>query len=609
MPQQQISESTKPPHWQPGHFQYEPLRGTYSARYLLLQPANITIEPLVCTLHSTHLNEFPTFEAISYVWGTPFKNQPMTCNGKDISITANLSAALRQIRPANEPRTLWVDSICINQADPEEQGHQVSLMEEIYKKSNCTLICLGGSDHDHATIVAGLVKDVDLRIQSVFGRADFDWSANSFPIPDNNDPLLSHGGWASFGVLLRQPWFKRGWVVQEAALSRDAVLHWADTKINWSELVQAYIWYIRRALKLPSIEQLWLSDLHVQGFQCRRHREAITFRHEGANESLTLLEILDYARWLDITDPRDRIYAFLSLSNLNNEMPLLSVRPNYTVPYTYVYRDFALEYLRKFEDLDILHFVQNDDCTLEYGLASWIPRWDLRLYSSYTATLNNYSKSSRRIISQVTPPKITVSEDQATLGLRTMFLDTVTFTGRTFDRNFTTPDDIASLWESISTRVTSFPYSCSALRAFVSIFRCGVYRGRLKEWKALECAYMRMLQQEIFQGDVAYDDAKSFHKMRMEDVNNRRFIVSSRGYYGLAPKAAQEGDFCCIIFGTRSPFIVRRTNTAGHYKLVGSVLILSKELDHNGYPGVLGSHDKCKDWAEWGLKEEDIFLC
>lgn len=609
MPQQNISEAPKSPQWQPSHFEYDPLRDEYSARYILLQPATSTIDPLVCTLHSTHLNEFPTFEAISYVWGIPVKDQPMTCNGKEISITANLSAALRQVRLTNKSRTLWADSICINQADPNEQGHQVSMMGDIYEKSNCTLICLGASDHDHATAVAGLVKDVDLKIQSVFGRADFDWSANSFPIPDESDPLLSHGGWASFGVLLRQPWFKRGWVVQEAALGRDAVVRWADTEINWLELVQAYIWCIRRALKLPSIEQLWLSNLHLQGFQRRRHREAITFRHEVANESPTFLEILDYARWFDVTDPRDRIYAFLGLLNLNNEMTLLSVQPNYKVPYSHIYRDFAMEYLRKSKDLDILHFVQNDDHTLESGFPSWIPRWDLRLYSSYTGSLHNYNKSSRRIMSRVTSPTTTISVDQATLGLRAMMLDTVTFTGRAFDKNSTTPDDIASLWEYTSTLGTSFPYSCSALRAFVEIFRCGVYRGRLTEWKALESAYTRLLRREIFQGDIAYDDAESFHERRMEDVHNRRFIVSSRGYYGLAPGTVQEGDFCCVLFGTRSPFIVRKTDLVGHFKLVGSVLILSKELDHNGYPGVLGSDDRHEDWAEWGVKEEDIVLC
>jgi hypothetical protein len=120
---------------------------------------------------------------------------------------------------------------------------------------------------------------------------------------------------------------------------------------------------------------------------------------------------------------------------------------------------------------------------------------------------------------------------------------------------------------------------------------------------------MRLLQREISRGDVFYGNAENFHALRMEDVHNKTFIVTNRGYYGLAPKSVQEGDVCCIIFGTRSPFILRKTDQFGNYKLVGSVLILSKELDHNGYPDVLGGDENCEDWVEWGLDEEDIFLC
>ncbi|KAH7305871.1 heterokaryon incompatibility protein-domain-containing protein [Stachybotrys elegans] len=603
MAEQNIPKATGPTLYQP-----ERLQDEECARYMILQPANTEADPLVCTLHSAHLNEFPTFETISYVWGTPVKKQPVICNGQDIFVTENLAAALRQVRLPEKPRTLWADSICINQADTEERGHQVSLMHQIYKRSKRTLICLGASDHGHATIAAGLVDDVDLRFRSVFGQADFDWSANSFPFPNGDDPLRSHSGWASFGVLLRQPWFKRGWVVQEAALGQDdAVVQWGDVQINWMKLVQAYIWFIRKAQKLPSVEQLWLSDLHLQGYIQRRNREAITFWPEGRLPSVTHLDIFNHARSLDVTDPRDRIYAFLSLANLN-ETPLLSVQPTYEAPYTHAYRDFAVEYLQKFQDLDILHFVQHDNQTLDSNYPSWIPRWDLRLYSRHNDVLNNYGKFRRRFISHAAPSRATVSMDKATLGVRIMILDTVTFTGPAFDQYSTTPDDVASLWESISMRTAPSPYTCPPLRAFIEIFRCGIYRGRLIEWIALESAYMRLLQHEISEGHEAYDDANQFHKSRMEDVDNKRFIVSERGYHGLAPKAVQEGDLCCLIFGTRSPFILRKTDSAGHYKIVGSMLLLSKESDQNGYPGVMGSSE-IPDWAEWGLEEEDAFLC
>lgn len=79
-----------------------------------------------------------------------------------------------------------------------------------------------------------------------------------------------------------------------------------------------------------------------------------------------------------------------------------------------------------------------------------------------------------------------------------------------------------------------------------------------------------------------------------------------RGYFGLAPGAVREGDVCYVIFGMRSPFILRKAGRAGHFKLVGSVMVLSREVDYDGYPDTLC---KGEDWVNWGLKEEDIFLC
>lgn len=583
---------------------YDILPSSQHARYLLLHPANSDSDRLTCTLYTARLDDFPSFEAISYVWGTPVQNRLIRCNGKNIPITANLYDALLQVRLENKPRTLWVDSICINQADPNEQGEQVFLMDQIYTKSSCTLICLGKVDNDHARIVADIVELANHTIQKVFDRASFDWEPNSFPFPDEGSPLLSHSGWQSLGVLLKQPWFKRGWVVQEAALSRSALILWAETEIDWANLMRVYIWRYWRALILPDTE-LHLSDLHLHGFYIRHRREVIPFRPEGAAEPLPFLEILDLARGLGVTDPRDRIYAFNKVASPSKFLPAL--RPNYNTPYLRVYHDFACEYLRLSTDLDILHYAHNDGEALKADFPSWVPRWNLHLYPDHTVRFNSHTRSSEPYASLRSTPTFILSTDQCVLELGALIIDTVNFVARKFDKMRTTPDDVASLWNTVSRRPNRLPYSCSPSRAFVEIFRCGVYRGRLMEWQRLESAYMLLLQHELHEDSELYSLAESFHQKRMEDMHNKSFIMSSRGYYGLAPQTVEEGDVYCIISGTRTPFILRRTDRPGHYKLVGSVLILSKEPDRNGYPSVLGQGRH--DWIDWGLEEELIFLC
>lgn len=58
-------------------------------------------------------------------------------------MTRNLHAALKRLRLPDKPRTLWVDAICINEADLVEKSRQVALMGEIYSKTTRGIIFLG----------------------------------------------------------------------------------------------------------------------------------------------------------------------------------------------------------------------------------------------------------------------------------------------------------------------------------------------------------------------------------------------------------------------------------------------------------------------------------
>lgn len=44
------------------------------------------------------------------------------------------------------PQTFWIDAICINQADPEEKGPQISMMREVYSAAATVISWLGYDD-------------------------------------------------------------------------------------------------------------------------------------------------------------------------------------------------------------------------------------------------------------------------------------------------------------------------------------------------------------------------------------------------------------------------------------------------------------------------------
>lgn len=79
----------------------------------------------------------PAFEAVSYTWGDHAKVSSLQLQngGGHIALTANLTEALPHVSRHSSTRRLWIDQICINQADDLEKSIQVGFMAEVYSKA------------------------------------------------------------------------------------------------------------------------------------------------------------------------------------------------------------------------------------------------------------------------------------------------------------------------------------------------------------------------------------------------------------------------------------------------------------------------------------------
>jgi hypothetical protein len=67
----------------------------------------------------------------------------ISANGQRLDVTVNCALALQHLRHEKQPRTLWVDAICIDQTDTEERSQQVSIMGDVYKMAHRVLVWLG----------------------------------------------------------------------------------------------------------------------------------------------------------------------------------------------------------------------------------------------------------------------------------------------------------------------------------------------------------------------------------------------------------------------------------------------------------------------------------
>lgn len=128
-------------------YAHSPLEAPRLIRIIKLQPA-ILGDGLCCQLQTVSLDdpENCIFEAVSYVWGTSGLDRPIVCNGEQLCVTPNCEVALRRFRKKTKTRTLWVDSICIDQTSIQERNQQVKLMKEIYSLAQQVLLWVGESD-------------------------------------------------------------------------------------------------------------------------------------------------------------------------------------------------------------------------------------------------------------------------------------------------------------------------------------------------------------------------------------------------------------------------------------------------------------------------------
>jgi hypothetical protein len=77
-----------------------------------------------------------SYEALSWCWGTAGQTASIHLRkgGRMYwkKVQPDLLAALKALRDQHEDRYLWIDAICIDQANTNEKNHQVEMMAMIY---------------------------------------------------------------------------------------------------------------------------------------------------------------------------------------------------------------------------------------------------------------------------------------------------------------------------------------------------------------------------------------------------------------------------------------------------------------------------------------------
>jgi hypothetical protein len=590
-------------------FTYDKISKEGVFRYLTLHSGREE-DPLACSLHTVHIQDAPQYEAISYVWGSNNLDHPIVCNDTELHITRNLSMVLRRLRHPHVPRVLWADSICINQADWEEKGHQVAMMSEIYRSAACVLIYMGEDSQKNGSQVKSLVEDISDMIDEE--KKKIDTSAwNTFPYPKVNT-FVGDPRWGSLWTLLKQEWFTRGWVVREAALAQQGSVIWDRIEFSWERLMLALIWSLSRGefaidlgrvvLKAALLHLRAFADQHVTAVRC-------LFPKNGP-EHMSLLQYLHDGRMLQLSNPRDRLYAFVDLPTAEGRLKII---PRYDDTPLKAYHDFAVAYTDVFNSLSVLGYVDHDAQTLITKVPTWVPRWDYLRNGP-----PSFVEADEPLTSRSGTRTILSLLGRAILKVQGVVLDQVQFVTDVFHEPDITVESVVGLWTTVETRASDTPYRGSLLQAFIATLTARCHQGDWETWQREHVVYTQhLMKAQNIDGDcvdrVADIEASRMHAQIREILPGKRFVVTSRGYLGLGPAVAQVGDSCAIIFGCRSPCVLRPTEKENYFQFLGSCSILGCQEYNNSVIGIdycrmLGEDDS-KDWLAWDVEEQDIYLC
>jgi hypothetical protein len=347
---------------------YKRLERNEDIRLINLLPASKWDDPLACNIVPASFADGPEFEALSYPWGLQNGVHgsivAINCAHSTLQISSNLNSALRDLRSDmsadDSYRVLWVDAICIDQSHSEEKAHQIRQMKRIYSEAKRVIVWLGQGTEK------GVKAFKTLESISELGNPFSNGSDISLPYLE---PLNSIG---------ESPWWTRAWCRQEIIMAKEASMYLGSASLDWRDLSTAFRAWTSLLERIISPLETFHEAIGKQLTKNFFHQLAIIEQWRGSLGLPTLLEVLLHHGDLQVTDPRDSVYALLGLVNSRDPCHAdITLQPDYTIRLSDLFIRVAM-HLFKHHGLDILSFATPGLSPSRIGLLSYVeylPTW------------------------------------------------------------------------------------------------------------------------------------------------------------------------------------------------------------------------------------------
>ena len=164
------------------------------------------------------------YNAISYRWRAAEPATSIYIDDASFSVGPALLAMLKDLRPEDGSRPVWIDAICINQKDIQERAVQVKLMQDIYSLAVHTLIWLGEIDDDGELALTFISRQAALEPERERGASLVERWAGRTPGSDYVSLMRDRSYcliWDAVFQFCRRDYWSRVWMIQEIALSKN----------------------------------------------------------------------------------------------------------------------------------------------------------------------------------------------------------------------------------------------------------------------------------------------------------------------------------------------------------------------------------------------------
>lgn len=565
-------------------YPYQPLDGSNSEFRLLKLHAGKREDAIRCSLFHASLHEadFPTYETVSYCWGGRAVRASILLDGILTDVPSSSEQALRRLRYRDEDRTIWIDAICIDQTDNAEKAQQVAMMADIYRGTRRNLICLGSDAR-----AAEALQNVEMMLAGIRSETSnyesmlatlYDQDEAFRLSPTGVDPAVD------LAVLIRlysAPWFRRVWVVQEAALSRESLCFWGDCCFPLTDALKVAVWLAHKVNFLPpEISSAPGMLAAAEMFDYAAHDIV-----QMPDEPSKLLPLLVQHQDLGAHDPRDHVYGLLGLYQSGRKirpLPAL-VAPDYNRPLADVLRGATKLAITEQEDLQVfLHLFHREKETVEEtSFPSWVPRWHRAWDREVDASrLSYFFRAGGDRMAKIAFPS------SGRLLVDGLEIDAVSKPTPVVDSSAL--DGVAGLTSLLKSARRLMQHNRSSDESRSDDVRLGqvLMAGRNSEGRPAteeDASALSLLSRSLQAGQMSPPlhelkrcseapsnclmKAANFHQCIRRACANRRLFKTTSGRLGLGPRTMQESDVVCILFGSQWPVILRRRGES--YQTVG----------------------------------------